>query len=340
MFAAVFHEYGGPEVLRYEETGDPVPGPGQVVLEIKAAALNHLDVFVRRGIPGSRLKLPHITGADAAGVVGELGVGVTHLKQGDRVLLHPGIHCGRCEFCLHGEESLCKNYHIVGESIPGTYAEKLVVPADHLLPIPDDLDFTRAACLPLTLQTAWRMMVSRGKIQPGEDVLVLAAGSGVGVMVIQIAKLYGCRVFAAASTPEKRRRCEELGADITLGYENFDKVIRNTTGKRGVDVVVDTVGTTTWEQSIKTLRSGGRLLTCGATSGPMAQTDLRHVFFRQLSLIGSTMGTRGDLSDGLQMCKLGKIRPVLDSVLPLRDVARAHRRLEDRDVFGKIVLTP
>lgn len=311
-----------------------------MVLEIKAAALNHLDVFVRRGIPGSRLKLPHITGADAAGVVGELGVGVTHLHLGQRVLLHPGLHCGRCESCLHGEESLCRNYHIVGESIPGTYAQKVVVPADHLLPLPESMDFTHAACLPLTLQTAWRMMVSRGKIHPGEDVLILAAGSGVGVMAIQIAKIYGCRVIAVASTPEKRRRCEELGADITLGYDDFDKSIRTITSKRGVDVVVDVVGTTTWERSIKALRSGGRLLTCGATSGPMAQTDLRHLFFRQLSLIGSTMGTRGDLSDGLSLCQAGKIRPVLDSVLPLSEAASAHRRLEDRDVFGKIVLVP
>jgi len=342
MDAITFHQHGGPDVLKLETMPDPTPGLGEAVVEVKAAAINHLDIFVRRGIPGHTLPLPHIPGSDGAGVIAAIGPGVTGLAVGDRVVINPGIGCDTCEFCVEGEPSLCARYRIMGEQFAGAYAQYVAMPSRNLLPMPPHLSFPDAAALPLTLLTAWRMMITRGHIQPGEDVLILGAGSGVGVMAIQIAKMAGARVFATASTEEKRARASQLGADVVIDPAEapLQRTIRALTDKRGVDVVVDYVGEATWLSSLKSLRNGGRLLTCGATSGFAPQEDLRHIFFRQLQIIGSTMGSRRDLEQGLKAVARGFIRAVVHQTLPLADAREGQRLLEQREAFGKVVLIP
>ncbi len=342
MFAVYFARHGGPEVLTAGEIPDPHVGRDEVVVEVKAASVNHLDLFVRRGIPGLELTLPHVPGSDAAGVVVEVGSEVTTVRVGDRVVVDPGVSCGACSFCRDGEPSLCPRYRIMGEHFQGSYAQFVKVPAAGAVPMPAGLTFAEAASLPLTLLTAWRMLIRRGRVAPGEDVLILGAGSGVGVMAVQLARLAGARVFATASTPEKRARAKEIGADIVLdpGAEPVERAIRKLTGKRGVDVVVDYVGRDTWVSSLKCLRNGGRLLTCGATTGHDPTEDLRHIFYRQLVVIGSTMGSRNDLEAGLKAVEQGKVKPVVFAELPLTEAAEAHRLLETRKVFGKVVLVP
>ena len=280
MKAVLFHEHGGPEVLKYEDAPDPKPGRGDVLIEVKATSINHIDIFLRRGMPGVRVPLPKIAGCDAAGIIKEVGPDVSGLKPGDRVTINPGISCGHCEFCASGFGSQCTTYAMVGEHIDGAYAQLLRVPAPIVLPIPDSLSFEEAAAAPLVFLTAWSMMVGKGDIRPGEDVLILGAGAGVGTAAIQIAKLVGCRVIATASTDEKLARAKQLGADILINYrkDEFDKRVRDITNKRGVDVVIDYIGADTWVQSLRSARKGGRVLTCGATTGFAPQTDLRHVF--------------------------------------------------------------
>ena len=341
MKAVVFSQHGGPDVLEYRDVPDPKPGPGEILLEVKATSINHLDIFLRRGMPGIKVPMPKIVGSDAAGIVRELGTGVSGLTTGQRVTINPGIACGHCEFCAAGFGSQCASWTMVGENRDGAYADFVVVPAHVVLPIPDSMSFEDAAAAPLVFITAWSMMVGKGNIRPGEDVLILGAGAGVGTAAIQIAKMVGCRVFVTASSDEKLRRAKELGADFLINHttEEFDKRIRDLTNKRGVDVVVDYIGADTWVKSLRSARRGGRVLTCGATTGFAPQTDLRHIFFRQVRVIGSTMGSHKEFLDVMKCIFRGQLKPVIDRVLPLPEASRGHELIERRAVFGKIVLT-
>jgi len=340
MRAAALTGHGGPEVVEIVDVPDRDPGPGEVRVTIEAAALNHLDVWVRRGWPGLALELPHVLGSDLAGRVETPGPGVTGWAIGDAVLLTPGFGCGGCSACLSGEESLCASYHIYGEGVPGGMRERFVVPASHLLQMPAPLSFAEAAALPLTLMTAWRMLMVRGRLQPGETVLVQAAGSGVGTAAVQIAVAAGARVIAAASSEAKRAHAEAIGAEaaIDASQPGWRREVKRIAGGRGIDLVFEHVGGAIFEESLATLRRGGRLVTCGATAGAAAQVDLRHLFFKQLSIIGSTMGSRADLAPALALVERGKIRPVVYKVLPLAEVREAQRLLEQREVIGKVVL--
>jgi NADPH:quinone reductase-like Zn-dependent oxidoreductase len=341
MKAVVFTQHGGPEVLEYRDVADPQPGPEEVLIRVKAASVNHVDLFLRRGMPGVKVPMPKIAGSDAAGIIQELGSAVTGLKAGQRVLINPGITCGRCEFCAAGFASQCVSWAMVGENRDGSYAQLLAVPAHIVLPIPESMSFEEAAAAPLVFLTAWSMMVSKGQIRPGEDVLILGAGAGVGTAAIQIAKLVGCRVFATASSDDKLERAKAIGADVLINYTTgeFDKKIRELTDKRGVDVVVDYIGADTWVRSLRSARRGGRVLTCGATTGFAPQTDLRHIFFRQIQVIGSTMGSPREFRDVMKCIFRGQLRPVIDRVLPLSEARIAHEAIERRQVFGKVVLT-
>lgn len=342
MKAVAIREHGGPEVVKLEDLPDPVAGPGQVVVGVRAAALNHLDIWVRKGWPGLKLAFPHVLGSDVAGVVEAVGPGVEGVKPGDEVVLNPSLGCGRCERCLSGRENLCRRFAILGEHVSGGMAERLAVPAKNVLPKPARLSFAEAAAVPLTFMTAWHALVERACVRPGETVLVHAAGSGVGVAAVQIAKLLGARVIATAGSDAKLEKARALGADEVVNYETRDFVqeTRRLTEKKGVDVVFEHVGKKTWEQSILAAAIGGRIVTVGATTGYDPLTDLRHVFFRQLSILGSTMGTAGDLLEVLRFVGEGRLRPVVDRTLPLADARAAQALLANRAQFGKIVLVP
>jgi NADPH:quinone reductase-like Zn-dependent oxidoreductase len=345
MRAITLREHGDESVLRLEELPTPEPGPRQVRVRVRACALNHLDLWVRRGLPNLKLSYPHLLGSDIAGEIEAVGAGLEargDLAPGTRVLLAPAISCGRCEACLTGHDNLCRHYAILGEHVSGGYCEQLCVPVENLLPLPAGLGFEEGAALPLVFLTAWQMLVDKAQVRPGETVLVHAAGSGIGSAAIQIARLFGARVIATASTAEKLERARQLGAEQTINYEEKDFVaeVQALTGKRGVDVVVEHTGEKTWEGSIRSARRGGRIVTCGATSGFAAKTDLRFVFFKQLAILGSTMGSRGSLHEILRHVADGKLRPVLDRTYPLTEAADAHRRLARREQFGKVVLIP
>ena len=341
MKAVVVPRYGGPDVLELvADHPDPVPGPDQVVLRVHATSLNHLDLFVREGIPALKLTLPHILGSDAAGNIAEVGSDVTDLEVGERVVVNPGISCGRCEFCLTGEDSLCVEYKILGEHLPGAYAEKVAVPARNVLKIPTDMEFPAASAAPLAFMTAWRMLVTRAKVRPGEDVLVLGAGSGVSTAAIQVAKLAGCTVFVTSSSDEKLRKAKALGADVLINYKAlpWSKAIWELTGKRGVDVIVDHVGEATFKESVRTLRRGGRIVVPGATTGPMLELDARYLFWRQLSVLGSTMANQREFEEVMKLVFMGRLKPVVDRVFPLAKAREAHEYLARGDQFGKVVL--
>ncbi len=342
MKAIVLHEHGGPEVLRYEDVPDPEPGPGEVIVRVKAVALNRLDLWVRKGLPHLRLKYPHILGADVAGVVETLGPGVDGVEAGAPVLVQPAVSCGRCRMCLSGADNLCRDYAILGENVMGGYAEKIAVRAANLLPYPEGMPFERAACIPLTFMTAWQMIVRKAEVRPGEWVLVHAAGSGVGSAAVQIAKLHGATVIATVGSAGKIAAAKDLGADhvIDYGATDFAGEVRTLTGKRGVDVVIEHVGPATIAGSLKSLAWGGRLVICGSTSGPTAEINLVEVFFRQLRILGSTMGGKADLFAVIDHVRAGRLRPVFDSALPLQRAREAHERLESRSQFGKVVLMP
>ncbi len=340
MKAVVFHEHGGLDVLNYEDVPDPAVGPDEVLLRVRATSVNHLDIWVRRGIPG--INLPHISGSDVAGIVEEVGERVEHVSPGQRVLANPNLSCGKCEYCLRGEDSLCRDYKILGEQVDGGYGELVKVPGKNAIPLPDHIDFQEAAAAPLVFMTAWRMLISRAELRPGEDVLVLGAGGGVATAAIQIAKLVGARVFATASTQEKLQRAKETGADIGINYQEveFDKEIKKLTKRRGVDVVLDSVGAATWVRSLKSLAKDGRLVTCGATTGPKPQTDIRYIFWNQLRIIGSTMASTNELLAVLKLLWERKLEPIIHRVMPLQEAAEAQRLLAERQVFGKVVLVP
>jgi NADPH:quinone reductase-like Zn-dependent oxidoreductase len=342
MKAVIFKQHGGPEVLEYADVPEPTIKANEVLVEVKACALNHLDVWARGGLPGIEIPLPHILGNDIAGVVRKVGELVSWVRRADEVMLHPGVSCGHCDECLSGRDNLCREYDILGYQRNGGYAELVAAPAVNVIPKPQSLSWEEAAALPLVTVTAWHMLVTRAAVQPGEDVLVHAAGSGVGSIGIQIAKLRGARVIATASSDEKLAKAKQLGADEVVNYSNQDwpKEIKRLTNGRGVDVVFEHTGAETWAGSVASLKTGGRLVTCGATSGFAAQTDLRQVFYRHLTILGSFMGSKSELLEAMKFIESGKIRAVIDQTLPLREAKRAHELMQDRLQFGKLVLIP
>lgn len=342
MRAVGFTRHGGPEVLEVIELPTPEPKAREVRVKVKAVALNHLDVWVRKGWQGLKLQLPHVLGADIAGVVDKAGAEVNDLEAGTEVCVNPGVSCGVCERCLKGEDNLCRHYTILGEHIRGGYAEYVCVPRQNILPKPKKLSFEEAACLPLTFLTAWTMLVRRAQLQAGETVLIHAAGSGVGSAGIQIAKLLGAKVIATTSTEEKSKKALQLGADHVINYATHDFVdeVKKLTNKKLVDVVFEHTGASTWDKSIACLPYGGRLVTCGATAGGDVKLDLRVLFYKRISLLGSTMGSKGDLFRIMQLVEEGKFKPVLDRVMPLEKAAEAHGLLSDRKSFGNVVLAP
>ena len=342
MKAVLFEEHGDRSVIDYGEFPDPEPASDEVLIDVKAGALNHLDVWTRGGLPGIDLEMPHVPGSDGAGEVVEVGEDVTRFEPGDRVALTAGVYCGDCEFCRHGEESMCVRFHIIGEHVPGVHSELAAVDEQNLVPVPEGVDWEIAAAAPLVFQTAWRMLIDRAELREGETVLVLGASGGVGHAAVQIAEHAGADVIATASTEEKREYAREIGADETIDYTDvdFSKAVRELTDGRGVDVVLDHIGGETWGKSIKSLRKGGRLVTCGATGGFNPETDVRRLFWNQLELIGSTMATPGQVDDVLSLVWDGTLEPRIRDVLPMSETARAHEMIEEREGFGKVVVVP
>jgi len=338
MKAVVFHEFGGVEKLRYQDFPDPKPGAGEVLVRVKACALNHLDLWQRQGLSG--VNLPHISGSDVAGVVEECGAGVTGIQKGDEVIISPGISCMKCIKCLDGDDNQCNEYNILGYRNNGGYAEYVVVPAVNVIPKPKGLSFEESASVPLVFLTAWHMLVNRGKVKPGDKVLVHAGGSGVGIAAIQIAKLFGAFVITTVGSDEKIEKAKSLGADEVINYrkQDFEQEVKRITNKQGVDIIVEHIGPEVWEKSIRVLARNGRLVTCGATSGPSASIDLRYVFSRHLAILGSYMGRKNELLEVLKFVDAGKLKPVVHKVFPLKDAAQAQQEMLDRKNFGKIVL--
>ena len=344
MKAAFFERHGAPEVVEVGHLPDPAPGPGQVLIRVRAAGLNHLDLWVRRGLPGLRLDMPHVGGSDLAGEIAALGDGVIGWAAGDRVTVNPGVWCARddCEWCAGGEQALCQSYHVVGEHVPGGFAEYVAVTARNLVRLPDGFPFEAAAVAPLVYQTAWRGLISRGALQPGETVLVTGASGGVSTAAIQIAKHHGARVFAVTSGAANMRRVAALGADLALDRleEDFSRRVWQETGKRGVDLVLDSVGEATWDSCVRTLAPGGRMVIYGGTTGPTGTLNIPRLFWKQNSIVGTTMANQAEFEAVIELVLDGTLAPVIDDVWPLDRAREAHERLEAGGVFGKLVLTP
>ncbi len=340
MKAIRYHEFGGPEVLRYEDAPDPVLRKDQVLVRVKACALNHLDLWCRKGLPG--VKLPHINGSDVAGDVAEVGEYIKGLSVGQRVLLAPMVFCHHCEMCVSGRQSFCREFTVLGNGVDGGNAEYIAMPQVNVIPIPNELTYDEAASVPLVFLTAWHMLVGRCHVQPGDFVLVWGAGSGVGSAAIQIGKLFNAKVIATAGNEAKLEKARELGADYTIDHykQTVSDEVKKITGKRGVDIVFEHVGKVSWPESLKSMRPGGKLVTCGATTGPEASFDLRVLFAKQLSFLGSYMGFMGELHEVLKHVFSGRLKPVVDKTFPLREARAAHERLEKSEMFGKIVLNP
>jgi NADPH:quinone reductase-like Zn-dependent oxidoreductase len=340
MKAVRFHEHGGADRLRFEDAPEPVAGPGEIVVRVKACALNYLDIWERRGLPGLRLPMPHISGSDVAGVVESIGPGVVNVNPGDRTLVNPGLSCMHCEDCFRGDDNFCPRYSVLGFFTDGGYAELVKVPAVNALPYPENLEFARAAALPLVFMTAWHMLVTRCRVRAGEDVLVLGAGSGVGSAAIQIAKFFRARVITTAGSQEKLQKALELGADHVIDHtrQKIREEVKRITSRRGVDIVFEHIGAVTWEESTASLAPHGRLVTCGATTGNDVRLDLRHLFAKQISIMGSYMGSKHELLEVLKLVEAGHLRPVVSEVVPMLDAGRAQTLMEERRHFGKIVL--
>ena len=342
MQAVIFRQHGGPEVLEPADVPEPVPGPGEILVRVKACALNHLDLWIRQGIPAYQIRLPHIAGCDVAGVVERLGPGVAQPKIGQAVVLAPGLSCGACDACRAGQDNRCAAYGIRGAKTDGGYAELTLARAADALPLPANMSPEAAAAFPLVFLTAWHMLMTRTRLQAKETVLVHAAGSGVGHAAVQIARLAGAVVYTTVGADDKVARARALGAEAVINYEreDFGERVKSLTDGRGVDVVFEHIGTQTFERSLRALAKGGRLVTCGATSGASAPLDLRYVFSRELTILGAMMGTRAELDEVARLVFAGRLKPVVDATLPLREARAAQERMLRRDVFGKLVLKP
>jgi len=345
MKAVQFSEHGRRDVLEYGDFPDPKVGRDEVLVDVKAAALNHLDVFTRMGLGAlSRLDLamPHIPGSDAAGLIEEVGEDVERFESGDRVAVSAGLSCNHCEQCRDGDSTLCEDFQILGEHTRGVHSELTAVPAENLVPVGEGVDWETAAAAPLVFQTAWRMLVTRADLEPGEKILVLGASGGVGHAAVQIADYVGAEVYATASTDEKLEYAEELGADHTINYDenDFADAIDEATDGRGVDVVVDHIGKATWQDSLHSLVKGGRVVTCGATTGRDPETDINSIFWNQLEIYGSTMGTPGEVDDVLELVWEGAFEPRIRETFPMSDIDEAHEMIEEREGFGKVVVVP
>ncbi len=340
MKAIRFHQFGGPEVLKYEDVPDVRPREDQILVRVRACALNHLDLWIRKGLPG--VKLPHINGSDIAGDVAEVGSYVESVKRGARVLLAPMVFCNHCAQCTAGQQSFCREFSVLGYGNDGGNAEYIAVSEVNVIAIPEGLSYDQAASVPLVFLTAWHMLVTRAQIKAGQTVLVLGGGSGVGSAAIQICKMLGATVIATAGDEPKLAKARELGADHTINHykQKIAEEVRRITSKAGVDIVFEHVGAATWDDSVRSLRPGGTLVTCGATTGPEAKFDIRVLFSRQLSFLGSYMGTMDDLHEVLKHVFSGRLKPVVDRVFPLSEARAAHERLEKSEQFGKIVLNP
>jgi len=343
MKAILFHQHGGPEVLSYTDIDAPVPGAGEVLVHLHAAALNRLDLWVREGWPGIKLQYPHIPGADGAGFVAALGTGVEGWAVGERVVINSNLSCGRCEACLAGQDNRCRSWELLGETRRGTYAEYMVVPAGNLLRIPEGFDLQAAAAAGLVYHTAWHSLITRGALQPGEQVLMVGASGGVNTACLQIAKLAGAVTFVVGSDARKLDFAAFLGADYLIDRSkeaNWAKTIYQLTNRRGVDVVVDNVGRATLPTSMRAVARGGRIVIIGNTSGPQAEIDTRFIFGKQISLIGSTMGTHQDFREVTALLWSGRLKPVIDRVMPLSQGREGYALMERAGHFGKIVLVP
>jgi NADPH:quinone reductase-like Zn-dependent oxidoreductase len=339
--AVRIHEHGGVEKLRYEEAPEPtLAGPNDAIVKLKAASLNHIDIWIRRGLTGVEIALPHILGGDGAGVIAEAGDQVRNIKTGDAVCLYPPSGCGRCEFCINGREYMCVKLRVLGERENGTYAEYARVPARNCFPIPPGLSFEQAAAFPLVYITVWRMLVTNAQLKSGEHVLILGIGGGVATAALQLAAHIGTHIIVTSSSDEKLEKAKTLGAEHGINYKNADfaKEVRRLTNKRGVDVVVDCVGGDGWIKSLASLAKGGRLVTCGATAGANPPTDIRRIFWNNLTIFGSTLGDRADFREVLNFMEASRTKPVVDQVFSLRDAAAAQKRLEEGKQFGKILL--
>ena len=341
MKAIILHQHGDPSVLHYTDVAEPHLRHHEVLIHVRACAINHLDLWVRRGIPGVVIPFPHIPGSDIAGEVAKVGSEVSSVHVGQKVVLSPGVTCGHCPACLSGNDNRCLDFTNLGFMVDGGCAEFVRCPEVNCMPYPENLDWAHAAAVPLVFLTAWHMLVNRAQLRPGEEVLVLAAGSGVGSAAIQIAKFFGARVIATAGTDEKMEKAKLIGADEVIhhGIMPINKEVKRLTNNRGVDVVVEHVGIATWERSLKSLAPGGRLVTCGCTTGYDAKLDIRFLFTRQLSILGSYMGSKDELRTVLKLVSQGRLKPIVDKIWPLHECATAHHYLEQSKQFGKVVLT-
>lgn len=342
MKAVRFHEHGGPEVLKYEDAPDPKIQANEVLVRVKACALNHLDLWLRMGVRRWQLAMPHIVGSDISGEVAEVGALVTRFKLGDRVLLSPGISCGHCEQCFQGLDSACRSFTLYGLMVDGGYAEYVKSPEMNVIPIPGDLSFDEAAAVPLVFVTAWHMLFTRAGLKPGEDVLVIGAGSGVGMAAVQICKLAGARVIATAGADWKLEKARELGADELINHskQSIAAEVQRITAKRGVDVVFEHVGAAVWEACFESLATYGRLVTCGTTTGPEVKLNMQVLYGRQRSILGSFMGGKAELLAALKLIGQRRLKPVIDSTFPLAEARAAQEKMESRNFFGKILLHP
>lgn len=340
MQAVYFEKHGGPEVLQYGNIKEPVPGPNEVLIDVKACALNHLDIWVRNGLPGIHIPMPHISGSDVCGVVSEMGKGAKRFKKGDKVLISPGQLPYTAPEALESKDSYSPDFHILGLQNQGGYAEKLVVNERFVIPVSEKYSFEEWASIPLAALAAYHMLVTRARLQPGETVLIHGAGSGVGSAAIQIAKFLGAKIYTTVGDYKKVARAKKLGADEVILYKtkDFADEVKKLTGDKGVDVVFDHIGPELWQGNLQCLYRGGRLVTCGATSGPRVEIDLRHLYMRQLTILGAYMGSFAELNKVLELCQKGVILPTVDQVFPLKEAADAQRRMESRQNFGKIVL--
>jgi NADPH:quinone reductase-like Zn-dependent oxidoreductase len=343
MKAAVIYENGDLDQIKVDDVPEPELEEGEVLIEVKAAALNHLDIWVRKGRPGLKLPSPHILGSDACGIVKKGSKDLKHVKNGDRVLINPGVWCGACEYCLRGEQNICPGYGIIGMARPGTFAKQVTVPSENVYPVPEHLNDSEAAALPLDHLTAWRMLMSRAKLLPGETVLIHGIGGGAALAGMQIAKLAGARVLATSSSNEKLKKAGDLGADEGINYnesKDVGKEAREWTNGRGFDVIFDSVGGATWEANFKAIRRGGRIVHCGVTGGAEAQVNISALYWNQVSVLGSTMGSQEEFRQMLNAVEANGIRPLVDSVTPLGKIKQCMERMEKGEQFGKIVVTP